>query len=87
MNELKKVIEPKHQDMEEIVELYWDNWLLISNLTDDPNGGVVRYYCYLRDNSFTSLIMDMDKDYFTYGECVIRFVGPNRGSWLGRMGV
>ena len=36
MNEVKKVSDPKHQDMEEIVELYWDNWLLISNLTDDP---------------------------------------------------
>ena len=86
VHEVKIVYEPKHQDMEEIAEFYWDNWLLISNLTDKPKGGIVRYYCHNRDNRLTSLIMDMDKDYDTYGECVIRFVGPSRGSWLGRMG-
>jgi len=86
MAEIKMVSNPKHQDMDEIAELYWDNWLLISNVTDDAKSGVVRYYCSVRDNSFTSLIMDMDKDFDTYGDCVIRFVGPNRGSWIGRMG-
>ena len=84
--EVKMVNKPKRQDMEEITELYWDNWLLISNLADEPKGGIVRYYCHDRDSSLTNLIMDMDKDYDTYGECVIRFVGPSRGSWLGRMG-
>ena len=86
MHEVKKVAYPVRQDMEEIAELYWDNWLLISNVTDNPRGGVVRYYCYIRDSRLTSLIMDMDKDFDTYGECIIRFVGPSRGSWLGRMG-
>ena len=86
MYEVKKVDEPKLQDMGEIAELYWDNWLLISNVTDEPRGGIVRYYCYARDSSLTSLIMDMDKDYDTFGECIIRFVGPSRGCWLGRMG-
>ena len=46
MHEVKKVDEPKHQNMDAIAELYWDNWLLISNVTDAPKGGVVRYYCY-----------------------------------------
>ena len=86
MYEIKKVDEPKHREMDEIAEMFWDNWLVISNLTDNPRGGVVRYYCYVRDICLTDLIMDMDRDFETYGECIIRFVGPSRGSWLGRMG-
>jgi len=86
VHEVKRVEVPKYQDMADIAAEYWDNWLLISNVTNHPNGGVVRYYCYNRDISFTELIMDMDRNYDTYGECVIRFVGPSRGSWLGRMG-
>ena len=82
----KKVSEPKLQSMDEIAKLYWDNWLLISNMTDDSSSGVVRYYCNVRDISLTSLVMDMDRDFDTYGECVIRFVGPSRSGWLGRMG-
>jgi len=82
MEDIRKVNEPKYQDMDEITKLYWDNWLLISNMGDDLKGGIVRYYCNVRNNNFTTLIMDMDKDFDTYGECVIRFVGPSRGSWL-----
>ena len=84
--EVKRVDEPRLQDMDEIAKLYWNNWLLISNVTDNPKGGIVRYYCYVRDIRLTNLIMEMDEDYDTFGECVIRYVGPNRGSWLGRMG-
>ena len=86
VHEVVKVDDPTLQNMDEIAALYWNNWLLISNVTDIPKGGVVRYYCYVRDSSLTSLIMEMDKDFDTYGECIIRFVGPSRGSWLGRMG-
>ena len=49
MCNIKKVEVPKYQDMDEIANNYWDNWLLISNFTTNPNGGVVRYYCYLKD--------------------------------------
>ena len=86
MYEVKKVDAPKRQDMDEIAKNFWDNWLLISNVTDNPKSGIVRYYCYIRDTSLTNLVMDMDKDYDIYGDCIIRFVGPSRGSWLGRMG-
>ena len=86
MHEVIKVDDPKRQDMDEIVTLYWDNWLLISNVTDRPKGGIVRYYCHVRDISLTDLIMDMDMDFDTYGECIIRYVGSSRGDWLGRMG-
>ena len=80
------VEEPKHCGMDEIAENYWDNWLIISNVTDNPKGGIVRYYCYVRDSILTDIIMEMDKNFDIYGECVIRYVGPARGSWLGRMG-
>ena len=83
MVEVKKVENPEHQDMDEIVKNYWDNWLLISNLTDNPTGGIVQYYCYSRDNKLTDLIMDMDKNYDSFGDCTIRFVGPSRDYSLG----
>jgi len=86
MNEVKRVSEPIRQDMDEITELYWDNWLLISNVTENPKSGVVRYYCKDRDSNLNNLIMDMDKDFDTYGDCVIRFIGHSRGGWIGRMG-
>ena len=87
MNEIKKVVAPIFQDMDEIVKSYWDNWLLISNLTDNPSGGIVRYYCYIKNKKFWDLIMDMDKDFDTYGDCILRFVGPSRAASLGGLGL
>jgi len=83
MYEVKEVANPKLQEMDEIANDYWDNWLLISNLTDNPESGIVRYYCYLRDKKLTDIIMEMDRDFKMFGECIIRFVGPNRGYSLG----
>ena len=83
MHEVKKVTNPRLQDMDEIANEYWDNWLLISNLTDSPTSGIVQYYCYARDNKLTDLIMEMDQRYDLFGECMIRFIGPSRGDSLG----
>ena len=87
MNENIKVKIPKYQDMDEIANNYQDNWLLISNIKDNPNGGIVRYYCYVRDKKLWDLIMEMDNDFDTYGDCILRFVGPNRLSSLGMLGL
>jgi hypothetical protein len=82
MYEIKKVEKPQYQAMDEIAKVYWDNWLLMSNVTSRPNGGVVRYFCRLREDGLTDLIMEMDKDSDVYGDCIIRFVG-NRNSLGG----
>ena len=86
MYEISKVDKPKYQDMSEIASDFWDNWLVISNTAKNAQGGIVRYYCYLRKNELTDLVMEMDKDFDTYGDCMIRFVGPNRG-WIGGIGL
>jgi len=83
MYEVEKVPNPRRQEMEEIAKEFWDNWLLISNLTDNPAGGIVQYYCYLRDYKLTELIMEMDRNYDLFGDCIIRFIGPSRGDSLG----
>ena len=83
MYEIKKVDEPKYQSMSEIASEYWDNWLIISNTPENTQGGIVRYYCYARKEELTDIIMEMDKDFDTYGDCEIKFVGPSRGSWIG----
>jgi len=73
--------------MDEIVESFWDNWLLISNLTKNPRGGIVQYYCYVKDKRLWKLVMEMDKKFDVYGECILRFVGPSRADSLGGLGL
>ena len=86
MYEIKRVNKPKYQSMSEIASDYWDNWLVISNTANGTPGGIVRYYCYSRKAELTDIIMEMDKDFDTYGDCEIRFVGPSRG-WVGGIGL
>ena len=83
MSEVQKVKSPAYREMDEIARIYWDNWLLISNLTDNPEGGIVQYYCAVNKDELWDFVMDMDKDFNTYGDCIIRFVGPSRGDSLG----
>ena len=83
MYQIKKVDNPKYQHMSEIASDFWDNWLIISNTDKDSLNGIVRYYCYLRKNELFDIIMEMDKDFETYGDCEIKFVGPSRGDWIG----
>jgi hypothetical protein len=83
MHQVFKVENPVHQDMDEIAETFWDNWLLISNHAENPDGGTVRYYCYAREDELFDALKKMNKDHNTYGDCLIRFVGPNRGYTLG----
>lgn len=83
MLEVKKVDNPLYQDMDEISKSYWNNWLLISNLTDKPDGGIVQYYCPENKDELWDIVMDMDRDYGTYGDCTIRFVGSGKGDSLG----
>jgi hypothetical protein len=86
MAEVLKVENPKYQTMREIAENYWGNWLLMSHITENPRGGIVEYYYPTREDRLWNIIMEMDKDYNTYGECNIRYVGPHKNS-LGGLGL
>ena len=83
MYTVKKVDNPYYQTMQDIAQKYWDNWLIISNLTDSPSGGIVQFYCYVNSDELTDIIIEMDKNPELYGDCIIRYVGPNRGDSLG----
>ena len=76
MPEVMKVENPIYQTMREITTIYWGNWLLMSHITDEPSGGTVRFYAKNRDGML-ALVMDMDKDPDSFGECDIRYVGPS----------
>jgi hypothetical protein len=38
----REITEPKYMDYQEIKDIYWDNWVLMSD-TDGLDGGIVRY--------------------------------------------
>ena len=70
---------PEFLTFDMIKEKYWDNYVLVSNTEDGGVEGVVRYYCYANEPELTDLIMEMDKDEETYGDCLMYYVGPGRG--------
>jgi len=76
MPAVMKVENPKFETMREIATNYWGNWLLMSHITEEPNGGIVLFYAKNREGLLT-LVMEMDKDPDNFGECDIRYVGPN----------
>ena len=80
---VNKVENPQYQTMQEIAQKYWDNWLIISNLTENPSGGIVQFFCYANIDELTDIIIKMDKDFDVYGDCIIRYVGPSRVDSLG----
>lgn len=86
MPKVIKVENPKHQTMKEIARDYLGYWVLISNYTDNPLGGVVRYYAKKNYDELWDVIMDMDKDFDMYGDCLIRSAVPNPAQ-LGGFGV
>jgi len=83
MHKIVKVDNPIYLSVEEMADKFWDNWLLISN--SFGNSGIVRYYCYGNTQELTDKIMELEKDSDTYGECLLRYIGPGRGDWLGRL--
>ena len=70
---------PEHLSIDSIKDRFWDNYVLVSNMKSGSNAGVVRYYCYANEPGLTELVMEMDKDEATYGDCMIYYVGPGRG--------
>jgi len=77
--EIHRVKNPKYLSLAEISERFWDNFVLVTNTTAGSNAGIVRYYCHANEPELTDIIMEMDKDEETYGDCLIYYVGQGRG--------
>ena len=85
MENLIKVENPKHQTMKEIAKDYLGYWILISNRTDDPMGGIVRYYTPKKCDELWDKWYECESEEKTYGRCVIRSAVPGPVQ-LGSMG-
>ena len=83
MLKIKKVEKPEFQTMRQIAEKYIGNWVLITNKSNNPLGGIVRYYSLNKSDGLWDIIIDMDKDFETYGECDIRSVIRTDASFGG----
>ena len=79
---MKKVENPAYETMDKIMDKYWDNWLIICDMTDDPIGGKVLYYCKNRTNELERTLDVLDEDPEASGYPDTVFVGPARGFFL-----
>ena len=70
---------PEHLTLYQIKDKFWDNYVLVTNAVEGSHSGIVRYYCYSNEPELTQLIMEMEKDMETYGDCLLYYVGPGRG--------
>ena len=86
MNKVTKIENPAFQTMKQIEKHFIGNWVLISNVTDNPRGGVVRYTSKLKSDGLFQLIMELDNDFDTYGDCLVRSAIPV-DSALGGLGL
>jgi hypothetical protein len=86
MLKVSKVENPVFQTMKQVEKAYMGNWVLISNLSDNPIGGIVRYYSKLKSDGLFDIIAELYDDEVTYGDCTIRSVIPTDSS-LGGLGL
>jgi len=78
---------PHYMKKWEMENQFWDNFLLISNITNREgssgmDGGIVRYYSKDTSELYT-LIMEMDKDDATYGSCMVKYIGSGGKNSVG----
>jgi hypothetical protein len=74
-----KVENPKHQDITEIRQDFWNNWLIVSNRTRDPITATVLYYCENRTNELEDILDKLDETPKANGYPDLMYVGPSRG--------
>lgn len=86
MSKVSKVEKPVFQTMKQVEKTYTGNWVLISNLSDNPIGGIVRYFSKLKSDGLFDVIVELYDDEQTYGDCTIRSVIPTDNS-LGGLGL
>ena len=83
VKKINAVENPKFQTMREISEEFFGYWVLITNKSDSPWGGIVRYYYPTRDDELWDVIMEMDKDDATYGSCMVKYIGSGEKNSIG----
>ena len=86
MSKVSKVENPVFQTMTQVEKTYIGNWVLITNISRNPIGGIVRYYSKLKSDGLFEVIMDLDDNPETYGDCDIMSVIPTDSS-LGGLGL
>ena len=77
-HEVHKVDNPVHLSFKEIKDKYWGNWVIATNQTGEGFSGIVRYYCPKGKEKIYDMIMELDKDYDTYGDCSVFYVGERK---------
>ncbi|MCL2037255.1 MAG: hypothetical protein FWG83_07740 [Oscillospiraceae bacterium] len=76
--EVNKVENPIFLSFDEIKNKYWGNWVVATNQSDENFSGIVRYYCSKGKDKIYDVVMELDKDYETYGECSVFYVGERK---------
>jgi hypothetical protein len=74
-----KVENPKHQNIEEIKRDFWDNWLIVRDITWTPRSGTVIFYCRNTTKEFWETLAELDQRPSENGYPDMMFVGPSRG--------
>ena len=81
-HKVHKVVNPVYETMDKIMDKYWDNWLIMADMTNDPIGGKVLFYCRNRTNELERTLDVLDEDPEASGFPDTVFMGPSRGSWV-----
>ena len=85
-SKVNKVENPVFQTMKQVEKTYTGYWMLISNFSNNPIGGIVRYYSRLKSDGLYDVIDELYDDEQTYGDCFIVSAIPTDGS-LGGLGL
>lgn len=76
---VNKVENPVYETMDKIMDKYWNNGLIMGDMTDDPIVGKIYYYCRNRTDELERTLDVLDEDPEAYGFPDTVFVGPSRG--------
>ncbi len=77
--DVQRVLSPKHQNIDEIKQNYWNNWLIVSEMTRHPRSGKVLFYCENRTKELEAILAALDEDPAANGYPDLMYVGPSRG--------
>jgi len=76
---------PRHMTLEEMEQIYWDNWILMSNIKRNSRGvegGTVRYYSEDSDILFDKM-SELEQSPEEYGKCTVFYMGDRGGGLRG----
>ena len=82
-----KIEVPKYCTLDEIEELYWENWLLLTNIKRKDNdrgieGGIVRYLAD-KCKPLYAKMSELDQQPDIYGDTTVFYLGDRIGGLGG----